>query len=311
MERQANYALVGALSLVLLLGALVFIVWLAQFEFNQQYDSYRINFRGPVSGLSKGGEVQFNGIRVGEITAISLDERDPNKVVTDIQVEHGTPVRLDSQAQTAAQGITGVKFVQISAGTPSRPLLREVSRDDPPVIASAPGRLEGFVQDAASLMRDGAAALARINRVLSDENIAVLSQSLGDVGAVTGEMRNRRTMFARVDSTFANLDRAASEFALTASSARATLGGQGRGTLGEISTAATELRGAVAEMRQLITRADGSVVQISSTTLPELNATLGSIQAAAFELENLTSDIRRDPRATITRSPGREVEVPR
>src|SRR5687768_18253240 len=104
MERQANYALVGALSVVLLLGALVFIVWLAQFQFNQTYDNYRINFRGPVSGLSEGGEVQFNGIRVGEITDIRLDERDPNKVITDITVEHGTPVRVDSQAQTAAQG---------------------------------------------------------------------------------------------------------------------------------------------------------------------------------------------------------------
>ena len=110
MERQANYALVGALSVALLIGALVFIVWLAQFSFNQTYDEYRINFRGPVSGLSKGGEVQFNGIKVGEITRIALDRRDPNLVVTDIQVEDGTPVRIDSTATTAAQGIIGLPF---------------------------------------------------------------------------------------------------------------------------------------------------------------------------------------------------------
>ena len=29
----------------------VFVVWLAQYSFNQQYDVYRINFHGPVSGL--------------------------------------------------------------------------------------------------------------------------------------------------------------------------------------------------------------------------------------------------------------------
>ena len=311
MERQANYVLVGALSVVLLLGALVFIVWLAQFQFNQTYDNYRINFRGPVSGLSEGGEVQFNGIRVGEITDIRLDERDPNKVITDITVEHGTPVRVDSQAQTAAQGITGVKFVQISAGTASRPLLREVSRDDPPVIAAAPGRLEGLVQDVSTMMRDGAQAIARINRILSDDNIAMISQSLGDVGAVTSQLRQRRTMVASGESTFASLDRPAGEFALTAASARTAIGGPGRGTLGEVGSAAAEVRRAVGDLRQLITRADGSVVQLSATTLPELNATLGSIQAGAVELENLTSDIPRDPRATIARSPGREVEVPR
>jgi phospholipid/cholesterol/gamma-HCH transport system substrate-binding protein len=304
MERQANYALVGALSVILILAALVFVVWLAQFQFNQIYDEYRIVFRGPVSGLSTGGEVQFNGIRVGEITHIALDENDPNRVLTDIQVEAGTPVRVDSQARTQSQGITGVKYVLISPGTPTRPLLRRASRDDRPVIASAPGRLDAFVQDASSMMRDGAQALERVNRVLSDRNLATITQSLDDVGAVTAELRERRTLFARLDG-------AAAQIELAAASARSTLGGQGRGTLGEISTAATELRTAVADMRQLITRADGSVVQLSATTLPELNATLGSIQAAAFELENLTADIRTDPRATLTRAPGRELEVPR
>ena len=145
MERQANYALVGALSVALLIGALVFIVWLAQFSFNQTYDEYRINFRGPVSGLSKGGEVQFNGIKVGEITRIALDRRDPNLVVTDIQVDDGTPVRIDSVATTASQGITGVKFVQITPGTAARPFddkthrreLRRTTSLDLPLPASA------------------------------------------------------------------------------------------------------------------------------------------------------------------------------
>jgi phospholipid/cholesterol/gamma-HCH transport system substrate-binding protein len=304
MERSANYALVGALSVILLLGSLVFIVWFAQFSFNQTFDDYRIIFRGPVSGLSKGGEVQFNGIRVGEITRIELDQRDPNKVITDIRVQNGTPVRVDSQARLQSQGITGVRFVLVSAGTPTRPLLRDASRARPPVIAAAPGRLDALVQDVSSMMRDGAQALERINRVLSDRNLATISQSLDDVGAVTAELRERRTLFARLDG-------AAQQIELAAGAARTTLGGQGRGTLGEISTAASELRSSIADMRQLITRADGSMVQLSATTLPELNATLGQIQATAFELENLTADIRQDPRATLTRAPGREVEVPR
>ena len=311
MERQANYALVGALSVVLLLGALIFIVWLAQLSFNQTYDEYRIQFRGPVSGLSKGGEVQFNGIKVGEITRIALDPRDPNLVVTDIQIDGGTPVRVDSEAQTAALGITGVKYVQITPGTANRPLLRDVSRDDPPVIAARRARLEGFVQDAASLMEGGAEAITRLNRLLSDSNINTVSTALGDVGAVTAELRERRTMFARLDSTFTKLDRAATELQLAAASARSMLGGQGRGVLGEVGTAAGELRSAVADARGLISRADRSVIQLSATTLPELNAALGSIQETAASLDNLASDIRQDPRGALTRPVGREVEIAR
>lgn len=65
MERHANFALVGASSIALLLAAVVFVVWLGGSA--QERDSYRIVFNGPVRGLSVGGEVQFNGINVGEM----------------------------------------------------------------------------------------------------------------------------------------------------------------------------------------------------------------------------------------------------
>jgi phospholipid/cholesterol/gamma-HCH transport system substrate-binding protein len=311
MERHANYALVGALSLLLLIGGLIFVVWLAQVSFNETYDRYRINFRGPVSGLSKGGEVQFNGIKVGEITRLELDRRDPNLVVTDILVQSDTPVRVDSEAQTSQLGITGVKYVQISPGTPSRPLLREVSNDDPPVILAGRSRLENFVQDASSLMSDGAQALARINRLLSDQNLMTMSAALGDVGAVTAELRARRTMFARLDSTFAKFDRAAGDLELAVRSARLALGGEGSGALGEMGAAAAEMRGAVSDIRTLVTRVDGSVGQLSATTLPEMNAAMGSIQEAAGALDQLATDIRRDPRGALTRPAAREVEIAR
>ena len=311
MERQANYALVGVLTLVLLIGAMVFVVWLAQFSFNQHYDEYRINFHGPVSGLSVGGEVQFNGIKVGEVTRIDLDPADANLIHTDIRIQHGTPVRVDSIATTAAQGITGVKFVQISPGSRQQPLLREASDARRPEIRAGRGRFEGIVQDASALMRDGAQALTRINRILSDDNLRTLSLAIGDVGATTAELRNNRAMFANINSTFTRLDRAAADLQQTAAATRRTMGGGTRGTLGEVATAATDLRVAVGDLRRLITRVDGSVAQMSSSTLPQMTSALATIQETAEALDRLTSDIRQDPRGTLTRPSGREVEIPR
>ena len=69
MERNANYALVGFASLMLFVGMVIFVVWLARVSFSQQYDTYDVVFQGPVDGLSKGGEVHFNGIKVGDIDA--------------------------------------------------------------------------------------------------------------------------------------------------------------------------------------------------------------------------------------------------
>ena len=73
MEKNANYALVGLSSLILFIGLVIFVVWLARISFSQEYDLYDIVFDGPVRGLNQGGEVHFNGIKVGEVTKIALD----------------------------------------------------------------------------------------------------------------------------------------------------------------------------------------------------------------------------------------------
>jgi phospholipid/cholesterol/gamma-HCH transport system substrate-binding protein len=71
MERNANYALVGAASLLLFIAMIVFAFWLARLSFNKSFDEYDILFVGPVRGLSEGGEVHFNGIKVGEVSKIA------------------------------------------------------------------------------------------------------------------------------------------------------------------------------------------------------------------------------------------------
>ena len=86
MERNANYALVGFASLILLVGLTLFVFWLARLQFNRDFDIYDILFLEPVRGLSEGGEVHFNGIKVGEVTKLALDKRDPNRVIARIRV---------------------------------------------------------------------------------------------------------------------------------------------------------------------------------------------------------------------------------
>src|SRR3546814_4114736 len=81
MERDANYGLIGGLTLALLAAAFGFILWLGQSQFARNFDEYRLIFDDPDRGLSEGGEVQFNGIPVGEITRTRLDPRNPNREI--------------------------------------------------------------------------------------------------------------------------------------------------------------------------------------------------------------------------------------
>src|SRR5215471_9749837 len=127
MERHANYALVGAVTLGLTVGLFVFVVWLAGYSFNKHYDVYDVLFVGPVRGISEGGEVHFNGIKVGEVTKLALDPTDPSRVVARVRLTAGVPIRVDSYAILEPQGITGVNYIQITGGSSGKPLMKDVT----------------------------------------------------------------------------------------------------------------------------------------------------------------------------------------
>jgi phospholipid/cholesterol/gamma-HCH transport system substrate-binding protein len=210
MERNANYALVGLASTLLVTGLIVFSVWLAAFRVGQNYDYYDIVFKGPVRGLSKGGEVQFNGINVGEVTRISLDQVDPTLVIARARVTSDVPIRADSYATLEPQGITGVNYVQITAGTPSMGLLKDtVSGKTVPRIRSERGALADLVAGGGNVLARAVEALDRINRVLADENIQRLTRTLDDLQTVTAELRDHKSIIADAERAVANASEAA------------------------------------------------------------------------------------------------------
>ena len=90
MEREANYAAVGAfVLLVALLGAL-FVYWYSDTREHRNYDRYEIYFNGSVSGLDKGAAVRYLGVGVGRVVDMRIDPRDSSRVevIVDIDATH-------------------------------------------------------------------------------------------------------------------------------------------------------------------------------------------------------------------------------
>src|SRR5690348_4798888 len=207
MEKNANYALVGLSSLILFVGLVIFIVWLARLSFAQEYDLYDIVFQGPVRGLSQGGEVHFNGIKVGEVTRIALDRTNPSRVIARARVTSDVPIRIDSYATLEPQGITGVNYVQITAGTPSKSLLKDtVPKDHIPVIRSQRSALSDLLEGGGTVLTRTIEALDRVNRVLSDQNIQKFSAVVSDTQAVTAELRRRKAILGDAQKALQDID---------------------------------------------------------------------------------------------------------
>jgi phospholipid/cholesterol/gamma-HCH transport system substrate-binding protein len=310
MEKNANYALVGTASLVLFVGLVIFVIWLARLQFNRDYDTYDILFQGPVRGLSQGGEVHFNGIKVGDVTRIALDRTNPSRVIARARVTSDVPIRVDSFATLEPQGITGVNYVQITAGTPSKPLLKTtVPHNEIPVIRSQRSALSDLLEGGGTVLTHTIEALDRVNRVLSDQNIKNVSAMVADTQAFTGELRERKALIADAQKALQDIDASAQQITKLSADANDMLNGDGRRALKNAADAAEEAKETAAETKALVAKLQAPTTDFATNGLPQVTQSVIELQRAAQSLQRLLNDIQSNPSGALGKTSGAEIKV--
>jgi phospholipid/cholesterol/gamma-HCH transport system substrate-binding protein len=196
METRAPYALIGFFVLAVVGGVFGFVYWLHNTGGLGERTVYRVRFESTVSGLLTGAAVLFNGIRVGEVTGLTLDPGDPRQVVSTIAVVSTTPVRADTQAGLEYQGLTGVPVVSLLGGMSTAPLLPP-SPTEPPILIADPAAGQSMTEAARQ-------ALRRIDSVLAD-NSDPLKSAIANLNTFTGALARNSD---RVDAILAGLERA-------------------------------------------------------------------------------------------------------
>ncbi|MFN3522711.1 MAG: MlaD family protein [Phenylobacterium sp.] len=310
MERNANYALVGLSTVILFIGLIVFAFWLVQLRFAQDYDVYDIVFNGPVRGLSQGGEVHFNGIKVGEVTRIDLDPTNPSRVIARASITSNVPIRVDSYATLEPQGVTGVNYVQITSGTPSKPLLNDVTpKGEVPQIQSQRSALADLLEGGGTVLTRTVEALDRINRVLSEENIKTFSAALADAQAVTAELRERKELIGDAQKAIQDIDAAAQQITALSQSTQNLVEGDGKRTMTNLADAAEEASAAAKDLRGMIGKLEGPTAEFATNGLPQITDAVMALQTTAVSLERLANELEANPRGLVSKAPAREVEV--
>lgn len=310
MERNANYALVGLISAILFVGLVIFVVWLAGSGLNRNLDTYNILFHGPVRGLSQGAEVHFNGIKVGDVKRIFLDPKNSTMVIAQSQITSDVPVRSDSVASLEPQGITGVNYIQISAGTPSKRLLKDVTPEGRiPVIPAKGDALSGLLAGGGDIIQRAVESLDRVNRVLSDQNIKTLSDTLGDVHTITQTLRDRRAIIADAQKTVEDADQAVIEVRDLAKSTDTVINGDGKRMIGKLADAANEIDSTAKSINGMAQNLKGPTSDFANNGLPQLSNAISSLQRASANLDQVIGEIRNNPRGLLAKPPAKQVEV--
>jgi phospholipid/cholesterol/gamma-HCH transport system substrate-binding protein len=313
METKANYVLIGAFVLLAAAAMMLFTLWVAGTPLNRDSSTYDVVFEGPVNGLTKGGEVRFNGIKVGEVDRLSLDRQDPNRVIARIVVDAQTPVRTDSIAQLDFLGITGVTFIQILAGTPDAPLLKSEDFQPPPVIRTERTALDELFSGGQDLLTVTGQTINRINDALSEENVKHVSAILANVEMATDKIAREDGLIDTAQSALTSLNNAAASIESASKAvdkAVQSVDGDIEQLVADAAAAMKNLGPVIEDARIAMAGINNTVAQINTDvtpaagrTLEQVTATAGDLSGLMMRLQSVLGEIEQDPSRFVYRQP--------
>ena len=162
MEIRARYVLIGLFVLVVIVGGFGFIYRLSNGGGTGNRTTYRVEFDAPISGLSAGSPVLFNGLTVGEVTGLGLDAAKPGEVLATIAVDARTPVRTDTHIGLVFSGLTGSAAVALVGGSATAAPVA-AGPDGVPLLVADPAAMK----DLTAAARD---ALNHLDQVVTDNS---------------------------------------------------------------------------------------------------------------------------------------------
>jgi phospholipid/cholesterol/gamma-HCH transport system substrate-binding protein len=311
MEREANYAAVGAFVLIVALLGVLFVYWYSDTREHRDYNRYEIYFGGSVSGLDKGAPVRYLGVGVGRVVDMRIDPRVSSRVEVIVDIDARTPISTHTVAELQLQGVTGLLYIDLGEDLTNRRSAPAVQGLKYPVIRSAPSRFDVFLASLPELLAQANDVVQRANRVLSDDNIQAVSTALSNFHRASTNLPQTLQDFRLL---IADLRGVSVELGSSARSAHHILDSvepDVRAAAQRLHTIADHLDDASAQLDRILTENRQDVRSFTRDGLPEIERFVREGRAAAEDISALANSLRENPAQLLYQPPERGVEIPR
>src|ERR1700674_5654208 len=202
MKARASNLMIGSTTLAAIAAAFVGFLGFQKIHGIAQRGPLRIVFEGSASGLRQGGNVNFDGVQVGEIKSLKLDN--PRKVVALAMVDNSAPIRKDTVVGLEFQGLTGVAAISLTGGAAAAPPV-PLDKDGIPTLTADLSEIQSIRDTLHSVDRILVGNQATIkDGLLSFETYTASLADKGDaIEKVIGKANNA---FAGFDSAMTKID---------------------------------------------------------------------------------------------------------
>jgi phospholipid/cholesterol/gamma-HCH transport system substrate-binding protein len=288
--------MVGAVTVALLAGTLLFIVWLAGLS-NKATKCYDIYFAQGVGGLNKGSNVSFAGVPVGQVTKISLLPNRPEFVWVRVDVDDQTPVLQGTSAQIHGVGFTGVSEIQLTGAERGKAPIQQVGPQGCPVIPASTGGISALLNSAPELIDRIQKLTERLTELLSDKNQNSISDILENIDVTTQQLKAHAPelgdTIAEIKIASHNAGLAANNVAALTDNTNRLVNEQGRPAIENLNKTIISARQAADNLNAMITDARPGVQNFTKSTLPEANKLVHDLRDLSNSLEQLTNRVNQ------------------
>lgn len=291
METRANYVLIGAFTLLTAAFLLLFGLWAAKYTSDKDWRYFNVIFDEAVTGLTEGGSVQYNGISVGTVDTLSLAPDDPRKVIAKVKLRASTPVKVDTHAKLSFTGLTGTAFIQLTGGSPDAALLVG-TEDEIPTIITESSALQNIAETANKIV-------ARLDKVLSDENISNIAKTLENLENATGAISDQR---ADLSTLIINARISSEKLANTLDTTNNAVNSIDRELVQKLPQLIAKLDSTLSRMDSAANNADkligenrGAINSFTQDGLSQLGPTMEELRALVRDLRKISARFEDNP----------------
>ncbi len=179
MESRSHALWAGFFTIALAILTTIFALWLG--KDNILRTPYTIATKLSVAGLNLQAAVRYKGIKVGNVSDIDFDEKNPGQILLKLDILADTPVTASTFATLGYQGVTGIAYVQLDEDN-NLPTIPVGSNKKITQIPLRPGLMQNLEQHGMAILAQTEELSKRLNSLLDSNNRQSLISAVDNIG---------------------------------------------------------------------------------------------------------------------------------
>lgn len=309
MERDAHYVAVGAFILLVVAMAIGFVLWYTDANDGREYERYEIYFTGSVSGLDRGSPVRFLGVDVGRVRRLGIDPSNATRVHVVVEVDKTAPISAATRASLGLQGVTGLLYVNLKEASDVDRNVPLAQGEQYPVIEAVESDFDAFLASLPEMMGRANTLLERISRVVSDENLAGIADTIKGMKDTMATMpqtaKDVQLLVAELRSTVAEIHGASESLRGMTTDARPEV----QTALARMNDIANNLADASKRIDSFTQKSEVQLGNFTEQGLFELERLMRETRSAAREFRDLSRSLQENPSQILYEPPESGIEI--